>query len=265
MLKGITQTTTIRVTWFGCVAPAIGSIIMELSQGQLEKIDNYLVFDGPVKLLSWMDNSSHGFKVSLGLNSRAALDPFDNTMKRRKRRGGQKYHVIFQGDQPIQMEAMFCGRGWAESKGAHIALHVPDGDDQRWFRGLNTEDQEGDGETWDMFLLEIGDDELLIDQTKRDKAYRAPVGGPRSKAVAMLLQDDDFGLWLDRESIHAAVYSPDCTPATRTFKARDDLVKNRLGIKSKIELDNGNAQAWNLWEAQFHRPFIQWMQRNAST
>ena len=230
---------------------------MELSKEQINKIEEYIAYEGAVILANWIETSAHGFKVQLSLSSRAELDPFDKTMKRSKKRGGQRYQMILQGDQPIQMEALFCGRGWSETKGAHIALHIPDIDDQRFFRGLNTIDQ-GDVESavwWNIMLLEVGEDEIIINQKRRDKADPVPVGGPRSKAVAILLQDPDFALWMDRKSIHAD------TGETRTVDQRDSVVKNRCGFKSKVELDNGNEQAWQLWERQFHGPFIKWMGR----
>ncbi len=228
---------------------------MDLSQEQVEKIEEYIAFEGRVELLHWEETSQWGFKVKLGLASRAALDAFDKTMKRSKKRGGQRYHAIFENVTPKTVEAMFCGRGWAESKGAHIALHIPDSKDQQWFRFHKTDDQEGECQSWNIMLLEVAEDETIINQKKRDKAYSVPVGGPRSKAVAMLLQDADFIVWLDTVSVHNQ------NDSFRTFDGRDALVKNRIGIKSKIELDNGNDQAWTLWEQQFHRPFIQWMQR----
>lgn len=235
---------------------------MNLTDAQVAKIEEYIAFQGLVELLHWEDTSSHGFKVKLSLTARVCLDAFDNTMKRRKRRGGQRYHMILAGSQPIQMEAQFCGRGWAETSGAHIALHIPDIDDQRWFRGLNTRDQgdkETTGEIWDIILLEIGDDEIIINQTKRDKAYTAPVGGARSKAVAMMLQDIDFIAWLD----HKSLYSQG-TDLGRTLAQRDELMKFVCCIDSKIEFDNGNEKAWEVWENQFHRPFIQYMKRSGT-
>jgi len=232
---------------------------MELSKEQINKIEEYIAYEGAVILANWIETSAHGFKIQLSLSSRAELDPFDKTMKRSKKRGGQRYQMILQGDQPIQMEALFCGRGWSETKGAHIALHIPDIDDQRFFRGLNTLDQDGDEcFTGNIMLLEVGEDEIVINQKRRDKADPVPVGGPRSKAVAILLQDPDFILWLNTVSLHRNLDHPDYY---NTFKTRDLMVKNRLGIKSKIELDNGNDQAWNLWEIQFHRPFILWASR----
>ena len=52
---------------------------MELSQQQIENIENYIAFEGLVELLHWEDTSGYGFKVKLGLDDRAKLDPFDGT------------------------------------------------------------------------------------------------------------------------------------------------------------------------------------------
>jgi len=237
---------------------------MKLDLTTIERIERFIVFEGRVELLHWEDTSSHGFKIKLGLESRAELDPFDGTMKRRKKRGGQRYHCILYGEFNRQLETQFCGRGWAETQGAHVALHVPDLTDQQWFRESKTRDQgekEASGRRYDLMLMEIGDDEIIIDQTMRDRA-EAPVGGPRSKAVAMMMQDDEFLEWMTCRSIYGR---PDAiigdSTGRYTFEDVDALVKNICGIKSKVELDNGNEQAWMLWERQFKGPFLRWMQK----
>lgn len=244
---------------------------MELTQAQIEKIEEYIAFEGQVELLHWEDTSQWGFKIKLGLTARVCLDWFDKTMKRSKKRGGQRYHCIFTGGEyERQIEALFCGRGWAETSGAHIALHVPDVDDQRWFRGFNTRDQgekEDRGAEWGVLLLEVGEDEIIINQKRREKTDPPPVGGARSKAVAMMMQDQEFRVWLDQVSIHKLSqpeqesFIKSATGYYRSLEGIDLLVKSICGFKSKVELDNGNEQAWNLWERQFHRPFIQWCKR----
>ncbi len=239
---------------------------MELDLLTIERIERYIVFESQVWLNGWIDTSSHGFKVTLGLKSRAELDSFDGTMKRRKRKGGQRYHMILTPltgnlGEIAQHEAQFCGRGWNETKGAHIAVHIPDLTDQHWWRIQKTRDQEGECSTWNLILMEIGDDEIIIDQTMRDRAEQLelPKGGARSKAVAMLLQDDAFAAWLDLHSIHS-IRGIDGL-VQRTLSQRDALMKVRCGISSKIEFDNNGDAAWQIWENQFHRPFIQYMQR----
>jgi hypothetical protein len=95
----------------------------------------------------------------------------------------------------------------------------------------------------------------VINQRKRNMVVPPPPdkGGPRSKAVARMMHDPDFGMWLANVSVHKG------RATSWDFNSIDKLVKHCIGIKSKIELDNGADQAWNLWEGQFHRPFIQYM------
>ena len=231
---------------------------MELDLTTIERIERFIVFEAKVELLHWEDTSQWGFKIKLGLPSRADLDPFDKTMKRSKKRGGQRYHCIIYGEFNRQFEAMFCGRGWAETAGAHIALHIPDLDDQLWFRESRTRDQgekEVPGRVYDIMLMEIGDDEIIVDQTTVQR-LEALKGGPKSKAVAMLLQEADFIGWLDRKSIYAHAFDH-----VRTLDERDCLVKDVCKIESKAEFDH-KPEAWEIWETQFHRPFIQHMQRH---
>ena len=238
---------------------------MELDLLTIERIERYIVFESQVWLNGWIDTSGHGFKITLGLPSRAELDAFDGTMKRRKRKGGQRYHMILTPltgniEEVPQHEVQFCGRGWNETKGAHIALHVPDLTDQHWWRIRKAGDQEGECFTGNIILMEIGDDEVIIDQTMRDRAERAELkGGPRSKHVARMLQDLEFQQWLDKVSIYQNLESPfDFS----NFEECDALMKDVCGIKSKIEFDNNGDAAWQIWENQFQRPFIQHMQRN---
>lgn len=230
---------------------------MELDLTTIERIERFIVFESKVELLHWEDTSQWGFKIKLGLQSRAELDAFDTTLKRSKKRGGQRYHCILYGEFNRQLETQFAGRGWAETQGAHLALHVPDLDDQLFWRQCPTRDQgekETQGRSFDMLMMEIGDDEIIIDQTMRGKAEAALKGGPHSKAVAMLLQDADFGDWLDNRSIYATA------DQTRTLGERDTLMKAACKIKSKVEFDYDD-EAWQRFETQFHRPFIQYMQK----
>lgn len=228
----------------------------ELDLTTVERIERFIVFEGAVELLHWEDTSQWGFKIKLRLESRAELDHFDKTMKRSKKRGGQRYHCIFYEGIDGQAEAQFCGRGWAETQGAHIALHIPDLDAQLWFRGYKTRDQgekEIAGQQFSLILMEIDDNEQIIDQTGREKV-EIQLGGPKSKAVARLIRDRDFNEWLRGKSVWAIQ-----VPAGADDNVIDRFVKKICGIKSKVEFDHGNTTAWALWERQFHTPFIQWL------
>jgi hypothetical protein len=219
-------------------------------------------------LLSWQDTSNWGFKIRLGLMDRGQLDYFEGVMNMRKSRGGQRYHVILSdedGEILRQFEAQFCGRGWSEGKGAHIALHIGELETISFFRQETTRDQgetETPGSNYDIMMMELDDSEAIINQAKRARAAGVvdpqPKGGPRSKAVAMMLQDEEFLEWLARRSIYKRFNLAVYTPAEA-----DELVKRKLMIESKVQLDTdpNTDELWQRWEINFHRPYLHYLQR----
>ncbi len=242
-------------------------------QAALKRIEDHIAFEGVLELKKWQDTSGHGFKVTLGLQNRAMLDFFDGVMTMRKSRGGQRYHAIIQpywtdnhgerkpdASQQQEQEWQFCGRGWAESQGAHIAIHLADRESIAWWRMKKTADQveaEHKGNIYFVMLLELDDDETIINQRKRGMMVPPPPpkGGPRSKFVARTMQDSDFCLWLNGHSIYAQ------KGVDRTTSQIDALVKQVCKFSSKIELDNGNEKAWTDWEQHFHKPFLHYMRK----
>lgn len=246
----------------------------DLTARQVQTAEDHIAFEGAVELLSWQDTSNWGFKIRLGLSHRGELDYFDGVMTMRKSRGGQRYHCILMEDGEIlhQFEAQFCGRGWSEGKGAHIALHIGELDTITFFRNEVTGDQgetETPGTLYEIMMMELGDDEMIVNQAKRARAAGVvdpqPKGGPRSKAVGMMLNDFDFIHWLSYRSLWA-VCDGDGVRIEYNPATADELVKRTLKISSKKELDHGNAElssddVWMRWETQFHRPFLHYLQR----
>ncbi len=246
----------------------------DISQDAINEAEDHIAYDSQVELVKWLDSSQWGFKITLNLKDRAELDYFDGVMVMRKNRGGQRYSAIFDGEQNQEMQ--FCGRGWSESGGAHIALHVPHLDDQVFWRGSKTRDQvEKDhyGVSMHIMLMELDDNEEIINQAKRARVRGVvdpmPKGGPRSKAIAILMNDAEWCDWLKNRSIYKSWHRPPKQTDGMignydldTLIGRDQLVKKVLCVTSKIELDHGAEEAWLRWEQNFHRPFIQWMQRH---
>ena len=249
----------------------------ELSERQIAMAEEHVAFEGKLGFEKWIDTSAYGFKITLSLEGRHQLDAFDGVMSYRAKRGGHRYMAICQpywqpdgpgtpkkpdDSQQFVDEWQFAGRGWSESKGAHIAVMVADRQAiSRWklrTAGDQVTDDTGPRHYYVM-LLELDDDETIVNQAKRERVVAPPTpkGGPRSKAVARMLQDPDFANWMDNHSIHSDYLGPH----DRTLEQRDGMMKAKCGIKSKIEFDNGNEEAWQAWETQFHRPFIQYMQR----
>lgn len=239
----------------------------DLSQAQVQRAEDHIAYEGTVELLSWQDTSNWGFKIRLGLQDRGHLDYFDGVMTMRKSRGGQRYHCILMDEGEIlrQFEAQFCGRGWSEGKGAHIALHIGELETIAFFRNETTRDQgeaEDPGSNYDIMMMELGDDEGIVNQAKRARVAGVvdpqPKGGPRSKAVAMMLQDEEFREWLARRSIYKRF-----DILEYEFDDADRLVKKVLGINSKVQMDTdpNSDDLWAKWEISFHRPFLHYLQR----
>lgn len=249
----------------------------EPTEYELQHAEQHVAYEGVVDLRKWIDTSAHGFKITLGLSGRDQLDAFDGVMTMRRSRGGQRYHAIIQpysmvhsgeskpdADQQRQQEWQFAGRGWSESAGAHIAVHLGDAEAIAYWRAQRAGDQveaEERGKCFYIMLLELDDNEEIVHQQRRERAVVPRlVGGPRSKAVAMMLQDPDFLTWLSDHSLHRQLI--DCLGDHRQFNAQaaDQFMKTVCGIESKREFDH-SERAWVSWETQFHRPFIQWLQR----
>jgi hypothetical protein len=138
-----------------------------------------------------------------------------------------------------QFEAQFCGRGWSEGKGAHIALHIGELETIAFFRQETTRDQgetETPGSNYDIMMMELDDSEAIINQAKRARAAGVvdpqPKGGPRSKAVAMMLQDPDFQEWGSRRRRRAVAsvgdQFPPAVPALPAEEVRQVKMTNEI-------------------------------------
>lgn len=244
-------------------------------------------FHEPVVLFGWSESSSAGCKVSFKLQSRESLEHFDKATRRRRGRAGQRYHAalstIDAEPQPIALdEFWFMGANWAHQDGARVSFSVVSLEP---YHDLETSDQKAGKplECW-LTLIEIGDDERPVDQDKADlleqDAARAtvlvsgeidtkpmvaeavaavdaaaaaelakPKGGPHSKNVAMLCQDDEFRWWI-AEQIDA--------PEKPSEEQADAWVKQVVGIQSKVELDH-DPEALKRFQANVQRPFLRWL------
>jgi len=243
----------------------------ELSEGDLKQIGEYTVYEGNVELWRWQETSSAGFKVVLKLPQRSDLDYFDSMVARRKGKAGHLFQCVLwplDGDAnwQKQMEAQYWGRNWSETIGATFALHFH-GDDQRWWKTHGTRDQgepEIPGFELRILIMERGDDGRLINQARAravtagqqriaaEREKPEPIkGGPKSKNVAIWMQDTDVLEWLNEASIYQN------QGPFESAADIDALVKAVCQIDSKREFDH-NPAAFESWENQFNRPFLQW-------
>lgn len=250
---------------------------MSLTDREAAIAEQHIAYEGTVELAKWIDTSAHGFKITLNLEDRAQLDPFDGVMTMRKKRGGQRYQAIIaptvtdidhgthpDWDRSTVQEWQFAGRGWSESAGAHIAMCVADPETIDYWRQQTTLDQseEGAGGRYGIMLLELGDDEQIVNQHKRSRVIPPEElpGGPRSKAAARMIQEPEFGQWLNGFSIYGQHENP---YQFDTIEARDALVKRVCGIETKKYFDNGPYAdtRWQMFEDQFKRPYLKFLER----
>lgn len=255
----------------------------ELTDRQIAMAEEHIAFEGTVKYMKWQETSAHGFKITLQLESRHELDPFDGVMTIRAKRGGQRYMAICQpywqpdgigtpqqpdASQQFVDEWQFAGRGWSESGGAHIAVVIMDrAAIARWKLRTAADQITDDSEPrrYYVMLLELDDDETIINQEKRRRVIpdEEQPGGARSKHVARLCQDKDFQHWLNIESIYQ---NPDDDHDFSDPKVCDAVIKRVCGIDSKRYFDVGPYAdvRWKMFEDQFNRPFLRWCKRTMS-
>ena len=240
----------------------------EITDREAAQVEEHIAYEADVELWKWLESSSAGFKVMLFLPARDDLDSFDGVMKRRKGKAGQIYKCVLSefetGRVIAQMECQFWGRNWSETNGASIALHFHGESAVNFWKDQKTRDQ-GDSETpglqFRILMMEMDDQGMVVNQRKAEAFERASQatraraqdmshGGPKSQNAARLLKDPDFLTWLNKASIYQ-------NQGPFDFESADALVKRRLEITSKIELDRDQA-AWQNFVIDFKRPFTKW-------
>lgn len=226
--------------------------------------DQRLAFHGPVRIYSWSETSSQGFKVKVELlEGRDSLSHFETATKRRKKRAGQRYHCSWQNKEGnmlenVPSELMFCGANWSHQGGAIVTFFIADQDDMEKVRLWSTVDVDGEHAV-QMFLglVELDDDDAPINQRKAGLVEWAEglVGGPNSKRAARLCQDPDFQRFVGyRKRMDG--------PAT--FEQCDDWIKRMCAIHTKKLLDYEDPRSGEpfieRYERWVHTPFITWLE-----
>ena len=216
----------------------------------------YVAFEGMVALAKWSESSRSGAKITVKLQDREALAPFEKATKRRGKRAGQRYMVVVSSDkgEPISdapSELWFAGADWSHQGGASVSFTV---DSLEWWRQFQTADQGGDGQVFHFTMVELQANDTPLDQDQADRAERAnrPKGGPKSKFAAQRNQTTDFQAYVGYRTgmpkeRWRLVGADTC----------DKWVKQVCGVESKVAFDH-DEDAWNRYEKLISRPFITW-------
>lgn len=224
----------------------------------------FVAFEGLVEFHKWADTSGSGQRIWLKLSGREALAHFDKVTKRRGGKGGQVYRCYF-GDTDgvlhadLEVDGWFIGAAWHHTTGASITLEV---EDLGPFRKYPTQDNSATGEAsgFHLTLVQVDEENRAIDQSLADKNAHLETkikGGPHSKRVAILCQQEDF-----QRFVAIRLYGVDGAVEERRHASQkqcDEWVKRVVGIKSKIELDHEPA-TWDRFQAKVWHWFMSWGQ-----
>lgn len=212
--------------------------------------ERFIAFQGVAELYAWRQSSSTGCKVVWRLANRDELAHFDKVTKR-NRRAGHRYSMAVSdaetGEVLHQCAIFFLGGKWEHTVGATVAFQLEGYDALKGYTTLPTADLYGTGFMALLTLVQIGDDEVPIDQAAKDALDRLK-GGPRSKHAAQLCKDPDFQVWV----------------AGFVKGGKDDeskaahFTRDRCGITTRAELDH-DPVAWAKFQRLVEGPFIRWM------
>lgn len=141
--------------------------------------------------------------------------------------------------------------GWSETHngGCKVTFWLADASDLDAFRALTVRKGNTAGHRFMAVLVEVGDDELPVQQPKQDD--QEPKGGALAKLAGMFCQQSEF--W---EFLVARSTGPTCCESVNDAAA---TIRHICGIESRAELDS-NAEAAAIFHEQIRLPYVRWKQ-----
>ncbi len=145
--------------------------------------------------------------------------------------------VAFQGECQLA--------GWSESHtgGAKVTLWLADHSQLDAFRALTARKGNVAGHRFMVAMVEIGEDEQPVDQTKATPEAPAPKGGALSRLAGLWCQTPEFQDWLrvsypaEWEAIEEGIDGPE------SHEIAAEIVRQLCAIKSRAELDHSPEAA----------------------
>jgi hypothetical protein len=157
-------------------------------------------------------------------------------------------HIVFQGEMQLA--------GWQEthSGGAKVTFWLPSSDDLDPFRTLTSRKGKIAGHRLAVVMVEIGDDELPVDQ-QPDAVAQAAKGGQLAKLAGVLCNDPRFigFLYSERADLVDAVPIMEFSDESEMAA---EVVRRACGVKSRAELDH-NETAAKIFHSTFRVPFVE--------
>lgn len=173
--------------------------------------------------------------------------PFAQYTRRRAGHAGTIFEAAFAGIAPLSQEFMveLMLLGWADGPAGQTVTFLMHDDAIHTTMLRRVRDQDA----WMATLLEKQDDETVVDQPKRERVERKPQ--KLSTVAAQMVKTELFQEYMSDLLSGPAV---DASGA-------DDLLKIRLGIDSKAELDSDPAATERF--RQLCASFVEWQKANS--
>lgn len=139
--------------------------------------------------------------------------------------------------------------GWSETHngGCKVTFWLADASDLDAFRALTVRKGNTAGHRFMAALVEVGDDELPVQQPKQDD--QEPKGGALAKLAGMFCQQPEFWRFVTEH------FGARISNAEQAAGAVREICK----VTSRAELD-GNDEAADVFHSQIRLPYVRWKQ-----
>lgn len=153
-------------------------------------------------------------------------------------------------------EMQLADFGESAAGGPFLKMRLPDPMDLDVFRGRERATKNKQGTRYMVFMIELQDDEIPINQTKQERLENAAgeiKGGPISRDAGMLCNNKTFSMFLAEKWAIPM-------DAVNSEIAREHIL-NTCHIRSRKELDH-NKDAANRYRSFIKAPFSLWCAEN---
>jgi hypothetical protein len=212
-----------------------------------------VAYKGDVELEESRWCNAWGMTVKVKLEQRPhelnAANPFKKYSRMRKNRVGTRFQAVFAaGEDDISYNDEVMLKGWSDgTTGWKLTLWIHANDD-----GLHPFMDSQKGTTYGLVMVELDDDNVAINQKKRDRVEAAKDarkhGYRLSSYAAMLCREPQFMQWLNTGP-HDEIFESEEQVAT--------WMRNLLSIESRADLDHSEAKA-QMFHEEVRKPYSKW-------
>jgi hypothetical protein len=222
---------------------------------------NIVAFKGELEFVEarWTDRDGHLTKFAIVDWMDEASNPFKVFTKRRGGKAGTRFRAVMKpveedGSDGYDGEVMLAGWSDSPAGGLTVTFWCEPGEGVHPFETCRRRSKSAPGTSFVVALVELGDDDQPVDQTRRER-FEAAQGHRLSRLAAQLCRREDFWQFLTEVTLAGAgIIDHEAEAAA--------LLRASLKIDSRAELDT-NPEAAKVFHRQFREPFIEWQEADS--